>query len=717
MNKNHLKILTAGLLSTVLLGVSTPAIALETSQTATTQNPAPSWGLDRINQSDLPLDGIFTSEANAGLGVSIYVVDGGIRADHVDFKGRIANGFSVVNKSFSSEADTSDCDGHGTHVAGIAAGTTYGVAKSATIIPVRVSNNECNETHENVTKGLKWVLEHHQEGIPAVVNISIAGDVNAELDAAVTDLIAEGITVVAGAGNSTKDACTMSPGHVADAITVSASTRYDNPLAYSNFGSCVDIYAPGDNIFSDFHTSDTATEMLTGTSMASPHVAGAAAVILSRHPTFTPEQVTSEIINTSTVDLLRDLYPGTPNRLLFLSAETVAPAPGVTVPASPSNVVASASVGNAYVKWTKGEDGGSEITGHTINVYENDIKYSTVAAAGKANEKFINLPKGKTFTFSVTARNAIGAGAESAHSQPVTIPSATAPSAPTVVAMPLHPGWAEVEWTDGADGGSEITGHTVHAYEEGIQYSTYYLPGAYSTDGKGGIRISDLPQGRTFTFTITATNAIGTSPESVHSQPVTIASDVTAPSAPTNTRAAPVTTGGSANVYWDAASDGGSAITSYEITVYNGGNVVKTVKVPASYKAVYITGLYNETYYHFTIKAINNVGASPESNATNTINPVAKAPGTATNVRAVEGDNTATIYWTRGSENGAPLTSQLVTVYSGTTKVGTATVSGTTSSVRLTGLTEGRAVSFTITEVNKIGSSPESAKTDIVKPF
>lgn len=888
MNKNHLKIITAGMLSTSLLGVTTPAIALETPKPITktvdkeeryivtyeenvdvdkksnelkgkgaevgetfkhsikgaaitvsaseaavienmpgvaaievdeyikvadTQQSAP-WGVDRTDQRALPLNGTFTTEAEAGKGVDVYVVDSGILPTHVDFGGRVAQGWSVVNDG----TGVLDCNGHGTHVAGTAAGTKYGVAKSATIIPVRVFDCSGGGYTSDVIKGLDWVKANHQAGTPAVVNLSLGGSSSLAMDSAIKSTIADGITATVAAGNEAVDACGLSPARTPEAITVAATDRTDTQSSFSNFGSCVDLYAPGSSITSAVHTSNTATAVYSGTSMATPHVAGAAAVILSRNPALTPAQVSAEILSTSTTGIVKNATAGTPNRLLFLSSTTGEPAPTPTpapasAPSAPTNVVASPgdAAGEANVQWTSSVDNGSAIIDQDMFIYENGVKTYQVGIPAEYNNVTINgLPEGHTYTFTMASTNAVGTSPESAQSQPVTIPSAaTAPAAPSnVQASPLVAG-ATIEWTLGADNGSALTSQTVKAYEGDVLVKSIDVSGTDTT-----INMGDLEQGKTYTFAVTATNAVGTSAESARSNPVTTQFDATAPdapydvsatvgpdagsatinwtqgsdnlsaltkqtinvyqngilshsvdvpptdssatlydlaegatytfsvtatntvgtstesaqtnavttkvapkapSAPTNARAYAGV--GSASVYWNAAADNGSAITSQEITVYNGVNIVKTVTVPASYKGVVISGLYSGTYYHFTVKTVNSVGTSPESAVSNRVTPTAKAPAVATSVWAYAKDNAATLYWKKGSENGAPLTQQIVTVYSGTTKIGIIRLSGTPSSVKITGLTQGRSYNFTVTEVNNIGSSPASVKSNAVTPF
>jgi len=240
-----------------------------------TQTPTPSWGLDRTDQRALPLSNSFTASAY-GAGVDVYVVDTGVSTTHTDFSGRLRSGFSAINDGRGSN----DCNGHGTHVAGTAAGTTYGVAKAASIIPVRVLDCAGSGSNTGVIAGLDWIIANHSAGVAAVANMSLGGGASLALDTAVQNAINDGVVMAVAAGNSNANACNYSPARAANAITVGATDRTDVRASYSNFGSCLDIFAPGTSITSAWINSSTAINTISGTSMASPHVAGVAAALL-----------------------------------------------------------------------------------------------------------------------------------------------------------------------------------------------------------------------------------------------------------------------------------------------------------------------------------------------------------------------------------------------------------------------------------------------------
>ncbi|MBT2397872.1 S8 family peptidase [Streptomyces sp. ISL-100] len=270
----------------------------------------PTWGLDRLDQPGLPLNKSYTYPESAGSGVKVYVIDTGIRTSHKDFGGRASSGWDFVE----NDATAQDGNGHGTHVAGTVAGGQYGVAKKAKVVGVRVLDNAGSGTTAQVIAGIDWVTKNARK--PAVANMSLGGYANAQLDAAVRNSIASGVTYAVAAGNDGLPTNLYSPARVAEAVTVGATDVKDARASFSNWGPGLDLFAPGVAISSTWNTGDTATKTISGTSMATPHVAGAAALYLADHASATPAAVSAALTAKAVQGKVTGAGLATPNRLL-----------------------------------------------------------------------------------------------------------------------------------------------------------------------------------------------------------------------------------------------------------------------------------------------------------------------------------------------------------------------------------------------------------------
>ena len=361
-------------------------ISLAATQTGAT------WGLDRIDQRDLPLNGTYNFDFT-GAGVTAYIIDTGIRATHTDFGGRVdvGSGFTSINDG----RGTTDCYGHGTHVAGTVGGATYGVAKGVTLVPVRVLNCTGSGTTSGVIAGIDYVTSHHQAGTPAVANMSLGGGASSSLDTAVNNSINDGITYAVSAGNSNANACNYSPARVGNALTVGSTTTSDARSSFSNFGTCVDIFAPGSGITSAWTTSDTSTNTISGTSMASPHVAGVAALVLQANPGASVSAVVSAIINNATLNKVTNAGTGSPNRLLFSLSDSSGGGGGGGGGGISLSAVGFKQQGiqNADLTW-------SGATSTNVDIYRNGVIITTTANDGVHRDN-INRRGGGSYTYKV----------------------------------------------------------------------------------------------------------------------------------------------------------------------------------------------------------------------------------------------------------------------------------------------------------------------------
>ncbi|MCG5467648.1 S8 family peptidase [Micromonospora sp. LAH09] len=363
-----------------------PAVAyVEQNHTVSisgTQANPPSWGLDRIDQRNLPLDSSYTYP-NTASNVHAYIIDTGIRFSHNDFGGRATSGYDAVD---GGSAD--DCNGHGTHVAGTVGGSAYGVAKAVQLVGVRVLNCSGSGTNAGVIGGVDWVTANAIK--PAVANMSLGGGANSSLDNAVRNSIASGVTYGLAAGNDNgANACNTSPARTTEAITVGSTTSSDARSSFSNVGTCLDIFAPGSSITSAWYNSNTATNTISGTSMATPHVVGAAALVASANPGWTPAQVRNQLVASATPNVVSNPGSSSPNLLLYVGTGTTPPPPtgctgtngsDVSIPDAGAAVTSSITISGCG----RNASSTSTVAVNIVHTYRGDLVIDLLAPDGSA---------------------------------------------------------------------------------------------------------------------------------------------------------------------------------------------------------------------------------------------------------------------------------------------------------------------------------------------
>jgi aqualysin 1 len=386
----------------------------------------PTWGLDRIDQRARPLDAAYAYN-QTGAGVDAYIIDTGIHITHNEFGGRAVAGYDAVTSGGTAD----DGNGHGTHVAGTVGGATYGVAKGVRLIAVRVLDNSGSGTYSGVIAGVDWVTADHTTR-PAVANMSLGGPTSTALDDAVRRSITDGVTYCIAAGNSAANASTQSPARVAEAITVGATDSGDVFASFSNYGSTVDISAPGVNITSAWGTSDTATNTISGTSMATPHVAGAAALYLETDPTAVPATVASALVANATAGVLTSLPSGTVNKLLY---SLVGPPPPPGPPGAPALISPVDGATGLALSPTLSWSASAGAASYRVQVSTNSAFPTTVsdqAGLTSTSTGVSGLANATVYYWRVNAANTYGTSGWSGVRSFATA-GGTPPSAPTLV--------------------------------------------------------------------------------------------------------------------------------------------------------------------------------------------------------------------------------------------------------------------------------------------
>jgi subtilisin family serine protease len=563
---------------------------------ASTTQAAPSWGLDRIDQHALPLDGSY-SYSGTGATVHAYVIDTGLNLAHSDFAGRVTAGPDFVDE----DSTPSDCAGHGTHVAGILGGTTYGVAKGVQVVPVRVLDCAGNGTSSDVIAGVNWVTANAIH--PAVANMSLGGASSQAIDAAVSNSIASGVTYTIAAGNNGTDACTTSPADVPAALTVGATDNTDARASFSNWGSCVDLFAPGKNIVSDFTGSSSATNTLSGTSMAAPHVAGAVALYLQLHPTATPQDVVTAFTSPvsgpphATAGVVSGVSGATasPNLLLFT---------GFVPPAAPT-VSATGGVGTIHLAWTV-PGNASPATQFTVSRGTSPglPDATVVATVPGGTQSFDDVLGAATVRYyRVVATNEVGSSPPSVEAHATsTAPALTATPGPLSVAL---------SWTQPADVGPPISGYDVLV--GGAPGSETLVTTVPPTQTAFTVQLPGPVTAHSFLVKAAKQGAPSTPSNEAVATPLA----GRAPDAPTLTA-----TGGnhSVSLTWStpAANDGTTSIQTYN--VYRGTSIGSEsplaggTALPGSQTSFTDTNVTSGSTYYYRVAAVGTLGEGPRSN-------------------------------------------------------------------------------------------------------
>ncbi|MCA1942000.1 MAG: fibronectin type III domain-containing protein [Yonghaparkia sp.] len=681
-----------------------PPYSFTKTQTSTT------WGLGRIDQVPSSLDYRYTYDTT-GEGVTAYIVDTGIRPTHVEFTGRLAPGFKLPGF-----ATTGDCNGHGTHVAGTVGGTTYGVAKKVTLVPVRVFGCDGSGDTVGLVQALNWIIADHQVGEPAVINMSLGGPYDVTLNNTVQDAINDGITVVVAAGNDSEPSCYYSPSSATNAITVNAATKNNIDASYSNFGSCSDIYAPGSEVKSADKDSNTDSKILSGTSMAAPHVAGVAARILSHWPELTPAQVAAKILGEAS-----PFYTGLNDYFEAICAESpwIAPCANGVLLNDPEIILFAAQLQpllETQNPTITGSPVGTSTLTATVGSWlqtapEPDVdppltyqwKRSGTAIPGATGLEYTLTPAdvGKTITFTVTG-NVQGFSSLAKTSTPTAVVTRPPLGAPTGFNLTPLPGRIGVEWSPPAQ-----TGGTIIDYV--IQYrsisSTTYLT---FNDGVGATyfdtEITGLSRGASYYVRVAAKDEYGLSTYTPAVLVKTLTGVTTAPTGLTAT-AAPR----SIQLDWSAPSTlNGGTVTDYIVRYrVTGTTTWKTFTdgVSTSTTAT-VTGLSGSRSYEFAVQARTAFGTS--SSATIKKSTLSGLPTRPATLTATASRTSMELVWglPDTTNGGGDVTAYVVKVRrSGTTTWTTvATTASDASSITVPNLSRGISYEFSVAAKTTYGT-------------
>lgn len=660
------------------------------------------WGLDRIDQRALPTNSTYSYTAT-GKGVTAYIVDTGIYAEHSEYAGRVQSGFTAV----SDGNGTNDCHGHGTHVSGTVAGKTYGVAKEATLVPVRVLGCAGSGSMSGVIAGIDWAIANHATGVPAVANMSLGGGFYSTLNTAIDRATADGITMVVAAGNSNADACLSSPSSAASAITVAASTSTDARASFSNWGTCVDVYAPGQSITSSMTGGTTNTATWSGTSMASPHVAGIAALYLQNNTSATPATVTAALLAAATQGVVTDAGTGTPNRLAYSLSFTPS---AKTVPSAPSALVATSATNAVSLTWNApAADGGAAVTDYKIEYSTNNSSTWITFADGVSTTRaatVTGLTSGTTYLFRVSATNSVGTGSASATATaaPVLNGVASAPRNLTGTSARLS---VSLSWLAPlTNGGTAVTDYII---ESSSNAGTSWAVVPDTVSAATSLTVSNLTANLEYTFRVKAVNASGVSAASN-----TMVLTPTGYNPPSVVRSVAATARlAGATVTWVAPLDnGGSAVLSYVVDYSTDKGVTYSAgtRVAATVTSATLSNLAGVPHI-IRVRATNAYGTSAD--ATTAVTPIAyTVPDAPTNLVVNVGYNSASLYWTGPTYLGGTAITGYVAEYSinnGVSWVQSNSIASTARTLAWSGLAGGTSHQFRVKAVNAIGTGAASS--------
>lgn len=619
------------------------------------ETPTPSWGLDRIDQQTSTPDNTYNYPVDGGKGVRVYVVDTGVMASNPEFDGRILTGFDALGQNLQG----ADCHGHGTHVAGTIAGTKFGVAKAATIVPVRVLSCSGSGFTSSILTALDWILANNPAGTPAVMSMSIGGPLQPLLNAGIKKLYDGGILPIVAAGNSNDDACRYSPSSTPDAVTVGASDPNDVRAYFSNFGDCVDIFAPGTSIVSASATNPAGSTTMSGTSMATPHVSGVAALYLAQHPTASPAEVAKALKDNGILNAINNGQSQYGNILLnnnfVRGAAPVVPNPNPLLNAPDqlaSLAISGLTASSATFTWADGpSNGGSPVTGHIVRALAPGATYATaqnVIGANVTSYTMTGLYANTNYTFSAYAYNVIGSGKVSAGVVAKT--SIGAPTPPANVAVTAGATTAAVTWSLPNDGGSPITGYTLELYSATNPRWT-----AVGSPTTTAFTLTGLNSASTYIVRLKATNALGTSYTSSSVSFTTVAGN---PDVPTGLSASNLTSS-SATVAWNPVASTSPTTPVTYVVSYGIEGASTVYAIPSSLPTANLTNLISGRKYLFSVHAQVGSAVSAESTKAS-FGTLATAPSTPIGVTVSGVSGSQILHWQQPVDGGSPITNYII---------------------------------------------------------